>query len=676
MKLLSKKKKSTEKNNKVEQVNIDSPFLKSVKRLNDVIMFNSFDDTNPDHVIVNNANNIYAKTLYVSELPRNALFINTFTSLINQHSTNVSIVIRPYKEANAITELESDVSTIATERYEAQEKGYTSEERRMSSLEEDARNFIEEIDSGENKLFSVSILVTVYAGTVRDLDIRVDEIRSLCRGKRIVLSLPLYVQKKAFLSNMAFNTDKMGMYHMMDKYSLSTIFPFTSSTAGHEDGTLIGYNINTHEPVFYDIFNRRMNGYNMVVVGMTRSGKSTFIKSLFLRTKGSDDGPKAKMIFSIDIENEYGRQAEAINGIDLIISKDNKYIINILEITEESITDPKTGLEYMTLDLDSKIEDATRDILTLLRGANPDSSEVKADVVTIIIKNALKQVYRDFGIVHGDVESVYELNENNIKVKKKLPTLSDLYKILESQYDMYSEKTYFHQYELVILLLEDYCRCKNGNRLYFDGQSTIPIKKGEYIPHINFNLYRLNDKTERPVVQIILLNWMWEYFFKVNSDNPAKARPMLFLNDEAQETLKFKEAREHTINYYRRAGKRYVAIITATQKIDEYTKHEGAEAIFTNATTKIVLKHDKNEYEALQKLLRLTAKEIEAVLKAEKGEILYLSTGERAFLKHERFPSEIPVLETDLSVVQELNRNKADSINMILRNAGLEENIC
>jgi hypothetical protein len=75
-------------------------------------------------------------------------------------------------------------------------------------------------------------------------------------------------------------------------------------------------------------------------------------------------------------------------------------------------------------------------------------------------------------------------------------------------------------------------------------------------------------------------------------------------------------------------------------------------------------------------LLRLTAKEIEAVLKAEKGEILYLSTGERAFLKHERFPSEIPVLETDLSVVQELNRNKADSINMILRNAGLEENIC
>lgn len=630
-----------------------------LKELKDVICCKNVNPIPGDHIEIINAVPIFCRTLYVSEMPRRSTFVASFDSILHCPYANTSVFVDPISEGQSIKELNSAIISLDAERMEQETKN-RNKARRIARLEGEAEALSDAIDSGDNSMFNVSILVTIFAPSYMELNKRTDDLRYATRGKGIILSSPYKDQQNAFLSNLPLGNNMVGYYHPMDKYSLSTFFPHTKGEFGHSKGAILGRNMDTHQLACYNFFERSMNGYNMVIVGMTRSGKSTTVKILVKRSYY----PGGPQFIMLDAEGEYGKLTEELNGQNIVISNYSGTIINPFDLDVEYVIDKLTGREVIKLDLTEKIANVTNNIMTLIRGSEQDTSnkDIVDDAMRRIVQEVVMEAYKRKKIRDGDPESLYEM-KNGRRVKKELPTLSYWYSILEengpdSIRERYCKTSMLERYEYAMMVIKDYCRCCEGTRLYFDGQSTVDL--GPDVSVINFDIHHLNEKTERPIAQSIVMEWMWETRCKKNSEDPLKSRQIVTIFDETHYLLPFKEARMALTNYYRRAAKKNVAVITATQNLNDYMLYPDSHAIFTNAATKMVLRSSQKEKPALKELLNLTDAEINCITSANKGEVYVVSGNNKAFIYIDRLPSEIELTETDMSVRQELAMAKLE----------------
>lgn len=632
---------------KEKKQNKDTMFTKQMKSLKDILVCKNVNPLPDDHIQIINGRKIYSRVLYVSDMPRRSSFANTFEPIFKFGHSNVSIFVKPLKEGKIMKELNDTIVDLDAERMMAKN---INRERRLSRLLQEAESLSDAVDSGENLLFEVSILTTLYADSYDELNKLTDMLRRQAREKSVILSTAYAGQKQGFLSGLPFNNNKVGYYHLMDMYSLSTLFHYTKGKFGHNSGAIIGRNMDTGELVAFNLFERAMNGYNIIISGMTRSGKSTFLKIYFMRAVK----PGELEIYAVDTEGEYADTASVLNGVNIEINNNN--VINPFDIDIEYMYEKNTGQELPYLDLVQKINDVTYNILTMARGNDPDNDLIN-DITLNIIKDTVKEIYSAWGYVHNDLDSYYTV-KGGIKMPKTPPTLGDWYKHLcdREVANRYQSPSFITYYEALTLIMKDFIRHMNGTRLYFDGQSSIKLGSG--ISFTNFDIHKLHEKNERPVVLSILMDWLWEKVMKKNSENPLKAKKIAVAFDETHYLLPMEEARKNLTQFYRRAAKRNVATISATQNINDYMMYEDCHAIFTNADTKILLRHDKQEKEALKALMDVTDVEADIMISASKGELYIVSGNNKAFVKLDRLNSEIAVSETDMNVKKELEMKK------------------
>lgn len=625
-------------------------FTKNMKQLKDVLVCKNVNALPDDHIQIINGRKIYSRVLYVSEMPRRTSFAVTFEPIFKFGNSNVSVFVKPLKEGKIIKELNDTIVDLDAERMMAEEHGKINRARRLTKLLGEAESLSDSVDSGENLLFDVAILVTLYADSYEELNKLTDMLRKQARERSVILSAAYAGQKEGFLANLPFNNNTVGYYHLMDMYSLSTLFHYTKGKFGHSSGAIIGRNMDTGDLVAFNLFDRSMNGYNIVISGMTRAGKSTFLKILFMRSSE----PNGIEIYSVDTEGEYGDTARTINGVNIEINND--HVINPFDVDIEYNYDKATGQEMPYLNMIQKINDVTYNILTMARGGEPDNPLIN-DITMNIIKDTVKDIYNAWGYKHNDLDSAYVVKDG-VKVLKTPPTLGEWYDHLcsEGVAAKYSTSTFKLYYDTLVLLMKDFVRHCNGTRLYFDGQSSIKVKPG--VSFTNFDIHKLHEKNERPMVLSILMDWLWEKVIKKNSENPLKAKKLVVAFDETHYLLPLEEARKNLTQFYRRAAKRNVATISATQNINDYMMYEDCHAIFTNANTKILLRHDHKEKEALKTLMNVTDVESDCLVSANKGELYIISGNSRAFVKLDRLPSEIAVSETDMNVKKELEMKK------------------
>ena len=72
---------------------------------------------------------------------------------------------------------------------------------------------------------------------------------------------------------------------------------------------------------------------------------------------------------ALDAEGEYGIVAEALGGLNVVISPNSNTIINPFDIEPEVTKDEITGREIVSLNVENKIEDVTQVLLTMARGS-------------------------------------------------------------------------------------------------------------------------------------------------------------------------------------------------------------------------------------------------------------------------------------------------------------------
>ena len=641
---MKKKERQQEEVNEIN--NVEEPGLLKKMTIKELIAPSGIDASKIDHLEIISDVTRYARSFFISSLPRMCTFPELFRDLYFFGDVNTSIYITPIPESRSQNELNKVINELETERIVAADRGNINRESTLTQKRFEAEQLRDEIAAGFNKMYEASIVSTLFTYNLEDLE-RLTKLLSTEMSKSLVgIKSAWAIQEDAFKSNLPLMDDKIKRIHSFDSRSMGTVFPFTTSEVGHPTGVPLGFNKQTGAPILFDNFHSSLTNYNMVVFAKSGAGKSVTMKTLISRSSvlmGIES-------LALDAEGEYSIVAESLGGINVILGPNSKTVINLFDIEPETIKDEITGRERAVLNVENKVEDVTQALLTMARGSTR-SQEVN-ELTKQLIAEAVSEEYQSLGITN-DPASLYETNntfqkgDRLYRGKKQMPTIGSWYKRIEEKARQNENKDYNKHYSYLLKVMKQYIREYNGQMAYFDGQSTFELLDGA--PFINLDISQLEERFARPLAQQILLSWIWEKYVKKNSEDKGKARKKRVVVDEAWMLLPYPEAVDFLNTMARRARKRNVSLAIVSQRFQDFYEKPEAQAVLTSSDTKLFLAQDKSEIEYLKSVFKLSEGEANFLITCTKGEGLLKVGSETAILQITPTAKEFEFVETNLN---------------------------
>ena len=646
-------KKQKEREEQQEENNERKSTLLRKKNIKELIAPSGIDARDIDHLeIISNAKR-YARSFFVSSLPRMASFPELFREMYLFGDINTSVYIRPIAESQSQSELNKVINELEVERISATDRGNINRESIIAQKKSEAEHFRDEIAAGFNKLYEASVVATIFAYNKEDLD-RYTKLLSTAMSKTLVgIKSAWGLQEEAFQSNLPLMNDKIKRTHTFDRNSMGTVFPFTTSEVGHPTGVPIGFNKQTGVPILFDNFHSSLTNYNMVIFAKSGAGKSVTMKTLISRSSvlmGIES-------LALDAEGEYTIVAESLGGVNVVISPTSQTVINLFDIEPERVKDEITGKERVVLSVENKVEDVTQALLTMAKGTTR-SQEVN-ELTKQLIAELVSEEYEKLGI-NSDPNSLYQASQTGIskgdmlsKERKPMPTIGSWYRSLEQKAKENTIDTYKNHYSYLLKVMKQYVREHNGQMAYFDGQSTFELLDG--VPFINLDISQLEERFARPLAQQILMSWIWEKYVKKNSEDRSKASKKRVIIDEAWMLLPFDEAVDFLNKMARRARKRNVSLAIISQRFQDFYEKAEAQAVLTSSDTKLFLAQDKSEIQYLKEVFKLSEGEANFLITCQRGEGLLKVGQDTAILKITPTRKEFEFVETNLNELAKRN---------------------
>ena len=635
--------KKREKEEDLEENNEDEYKVLHKKTIKEIIAPAGIDASRLDHMeIISNVTR-YARSFFISGLPRSCMFPELFRSLYMFGDINTSIFIYPISEASSQNDLNKTIVELETERLMASDKGNINRESDVSQKRYETEVLRDQIAAGFNKLYEATIVSTLFAYSMQDLE-RLTKLLSNEMSKSLVsIKSAWAMQEDAFKTCLPLMENNINKKQIFDRPSMGTVFPFLTSEIGHSTGVPLGFNKQTGEPILFDNFHPSLTNYNMVIFAKSGAGKSVTMKTLISRSSvlmGIES-------LALDAEGEYYAVAEALGGINVIISPTSSTIINVFDIEIEKAKDAITGRERETLNIENKVEDVTQALMTMAKGST--RTEQVNELTKQIISESVAAEYADLGIT-SDPMSLYE-NTRAVgsfgRKKKLMPTIGSWYKRLEAMAAENTNDDYRFHYSYLLKVMKQYIREFGGQMAYFDGQSTFELLEGS--PFINIDISQLEERFARPLAQQILLSWIWEKFVKKNSEDRKKAKQKRVIVDEAWMLLPFPDAVDFLNKMARRARKRNVSLAIISQRFQDFYEKPEAQAVLTSSDTKLFLAQDKSEISLLQEVFKLSSGEASFLVTCTRGEGLLKVGSETAILQITPTEKEFQFVETNLN---------------------------
>ena len=637
-----------------ETTETKGPILENVKDIKDLIAPAGINASSTNHLEIFSNINKYARTMIISVLPRMCTFPEFLRNMYTFGDINVSVFINPISEARSQNELNKVINTLESERLVAQQRGNINRESQLAQKRLEAEELRDAIAAGMDKLYESSIICTIFAYDMEELDRRTELLTSEMSKTLVEIKAAWAQQEQAFQTNLPFNDNKLGKKHTFDRRSMATVFPFINSDVGHENGIPLGFNRQTGLPILYDNFSNKLSNYNMVIFGKSGAGKGVAIKTLIARSAvlmGIET-------LALDAEGEYGVVAEALGGISVVISPNSNTIINPFDIEPEIVRDEITGKEQIVLNVENKVEDVTQVILTMARGSTK-STDVN-EITKQIISEAVAEEYSSIGI-NNNVNSLYAVDQRSEqraeflgRKKKTMPTMTTWYKRIVNNARANKNEDYRFHYSYLVKVMRQYVREYNGPMSYFDGQSTFDLLDGTQF--INIDISQLEERFARPLAQQILLSWIWEKYVKRNSEDKTKAGKKRVLVDEAWMLLPFPEAVDFLNKMARRARKRNVSLAVVSQRFQDFYEKSEVQAVLTSSDTKLFLAQDKSEIKYIQEIFKLSEGEANFLTTCARGEGLFKVGDQTAIIEIRPTKKEFEFIETNINNIREKNK--------------------
>jgi type IV secretory pathway VirB4 component len=253
----------------------------------------------------------------------------------------------------------------------------------------------------------------------------------------------------------------------------------------------------------------------------------------------------------------------------------------------------------------------------------------------------------------------YEKSEIELAIEKvyetsKIPTLSDLRKILLNHQDQNISK--FGK------ILSSWC----GNSSYgkfVDQKTTLQLNK----PLVCFDLKGMESYPDlQSVCLFIITDFVWR---EVQSD---RSKPKFLILDECWKLMENDSASLFVAEVFRTFRKYMASAIAISQTIDDFARSKIANAILPNSSIKWVLRQKGADKERLKEVLSLNDNELEMVssLHQERGsysEAFLMAEEDRALVVIESTPLEYWLATTDgrdLGKIDEYKKQDPNSSQM------------
>lgn len=516
---------------------------------------------------------------------------------------DISIQVQVADERNVIRYLTHKVTKLQSDYILFEKQGNIEELHRLQENICSFEKMRRDIQINNDKMFFIKIQLRINAENLNDLNEKSKILRDEFANKSCEIRTLYFKQLDALKETLPINNNIIKENNRnMTTAGLASMFPIARTKSSTKEGIYFGRDLFTGLPINLETFTTGLANANIAIFGIPGAGKSVTVKTIIGRNAIIN-----RRASILDVEGEYVEQTERLGGRIIKVRQGIPVGINLFDI------DIDEELGY--IDIDTKITEIIAIIYAII---NKYENRMLKSYEIGDIEKAVKEVYREKGITK-DIHSIYEKQGGTLEgkitfanIKKRMPTLTDFHRVMKEKI----------KNEELAGTLSNFL---TGNTLgIFDCQSTLKVND----QIICFDISEIKDEILKYYVSLVLTTWITNKYMATKERNERYV-----VVDEAWSLFKNKETSDFLENLARRARKKRVAMILATQNLAELRQNRQAEAIINCCDTIILLKQSIGSIDEIMKFFKLPSGAKEILTKARPGECILIRGGDVRAIK-------------------------------------------
>ena len=531
----------------------------------------------------------FVRTLFISGYPYVAN-VGWLNMLINfNHDLDISYHIEHVDPLMALPKLNRKITELESTKRSMLKAGKVIGSEITDPLES-AMELKDKIQRGQEKLFQISIYMTLSADSLEELNKTTQVIETIMASRMFYIKTATFQQLEGLQSILPRGENQLNQKRNLDSSSAALTFPFVSSELVQESGILYGINKSNNSLVIVDRFS--LNNANSIIFAQSGSGKSYTAKVEILRQL-----MQQTKVIVIDPEREYKQLAKSVKGTYIRLSATSKEKINPFDFSLKSFTGQNGLAEH--------IQDLT-EIISLMARSLTDEERA-------VVDKALIETYKQFGI---------SMRKRNYEADQKFPLLKDFYKVLKKM----KQKELCHRLDKFV---------SGSLSSVFDSQTNVDLSSRLVIFDIKYL-----DESLRQIMILVTANF-------VHSEVKSNPQKRILVIDEAWLLLQHEESARFLAGLVRRARKHYLGVTLISQQANDFLNQEYGRAIASQSSLRILMKQDTTSIKKVVQEFNLSEYEQQFLLTCDRGEALIIADQNHVAVKIVASEKEHPMLTTD-----------------------------
>lgn len=526
------------------------------------------------------------------------------------NSIVINLHVQSIDQAKAIRQIKMKITDLDKMKIEEQKKAVRSGYD-MDVLPSDlvtyggeAKKLLEDLQSRNERMFLVTVLIMNTADTKRKLDNIIMQTAGIAQKYNCALKRLDYQQEAGVMSSLPIGINQIDIQRGLTTSATAIFVPFTTEEL-FQDGEALYYGINAISNNMIMADRKLLKNPNGLILGTPGAGKSFSAKremtNAFLIT--SDD------IIICDPEGEYSPLTQMLHGQVVHISPNSKQYVNPMDI----------NLNY-----------------------SEDESPIslKADFVLSLCelivgnKNGLEPVEKT--IIDRCVRLIYRKYLEN-PVPENMPILEDLYNCILEQEEIEAKR--------IATALEIYVK---GSLNVFNHRTNVDISNRL----VCFDIKELGKQLKK-IGMLVVQDQVWN---RVTINREAKKSTRYYI-DEMHLLLKEEQTAAYTVEIWKRFRKWGGIPTGITQNVKDLLSSREIENIFENSDFIYMLNQAGGDRQILAKQLNISPHQLSFVTNSNEGEGL-LFYGNTIIPFKDKFPK-----ETKLYAIMTTKLNERSEVN-------------
>ncbi len=330
-------------------------------------------------------------------------FISQLLSVDN--NMLIAIHCKSFDQESAVKYLKRKLTDVEASKVKEQKKavrdGYDMDilPPDIVTFNKDITKTLEEVESGEDRYFTTTVLITVFNKSKQKMDRIIDQLKAIARGCSCDIKNMDFRQEQGFMSCLPIGVNLTKVSRNLTTRALAAFIPFTTVELLQRTGEQIYSGINAISGNLITLDRKTLDNPNGLILGIPGGGKSVSakkeIENVWLAT--DDD------IFICDPESEYRPLVESLQGQVIEISPTSHGYMNPMDISIDSDDSEESAEDQVKLKIDFILS-----LMEIVIGGRKGLSPVQASIIDVAASNVYQRFLKN-------------------PSPENMPTLEDLY---------------------------------------------------------------------------------------------------------------------------------------------------------------------------------------------------------------------------------------------------------